>query len=226
MWLLASALQGQGASQYNRIRTRSPSPSLKRKAPGEDEEGFKPQGRPRKTAGGSSKVMLDDVGEYQPSQQFYISNTPGHSNGDLIKKVLEKCSAPLLGGAAVLTVLDVECLTKEEEPRTKCWKVVVPFKYKDLMENDELYPEGWRHRKFYGGRKLSDQKKKQPRLEDSRVREAEQELERERNALQQRQEDEQLALKVQNPGAVVDQNVTESNSGGSITETSVNSNSQ
>ena len=63
------------------------------------------------------------------------------------------------------------------------------------------------------------QKKKQPRLEDSRVREAEQELERERNALQQRQEDEQLALKVQNPGA-------ESNSGGSFTETSVNSNSQ
>ena len=58
------------------------------------------------------------------------------------------------------------------------------------------------------------------------MREAEKELERERNALQQRQEDEQLALKVQNPGAVVDQNVTESNSGGSFTETSVNSNSQ
>ena len=45
--------------------------------PGEDEDGFRPQGRPRKTAGGSSKVVLDDIGEYQPSQQFYISNTPG-----------------------------------------------------------------------------------------------------------------------------------------------------
>ena len=165
---------------------------MKRKSPGEDEEGFKPQGRPRKTAGGSSKVIVEDLGEYQPSLQYYISNTPGHSSGDLVKKVLEKCSAPLLGGNATLTVLDVECLTKEEEPRTRCWKIVVPFKFKNIMENDELYPEGWRHRKFFGGRKLTDQKKKQPRLEDPRLKEAEQELERERNAVKQRQEDERL----------------------------------
>ena len=89
-----------------------------------------------------------------------------------------------------MTVLDVECLTKEEEPRTKCWKVVVPFKFKDLMERDELYPEGWRHRKFFGGRKISDQKKKQPRLEDPRLKEAEEELEKERIEIQKRQEHE------------------------------------
>jgi hypothetical protein len=187
----------QGQGQNGRVRNRSTSPSIKRKASGEDGDGFKPQGRPRKTAGGSSKVMLEDLGEYQPSQQFYISNTPGHSSGDLIKKVLEKCSAPLLGGAAILTVLEVECLTKEDDPRTKCWKVVVPFKFKSLMDNDELYPEGWRHRKFFGGRKLTDQKKKQPRLEDPRFKEAEQELERERVAIQQRQEDERLAAENQ-----------------------------
>ena len=188
---------GQGQSQVvgqdkarDRVRPRSISPSTKRKASGEDEEGFRPQGRPRKTAGGASKVVLDDIGEYQPSQQFYVSNTPGHSTKDLIIKVLEKCSAPLLCGGSVLTVLDVECLTKEEEPRTKCWKVVVPFKFKDLMEKDELYPEGWRHRKFFGGRKISDQKKKQPRLEDPRLKEAEEELEKERIEVQKRQEDE------------------------------------
>jgi hypothetical protein len=65
------------------------------------------------------------------------------------------------------------------------------------MDNDELYPEGWRHRKFFGGRKLTDQKKKQPRLEDPRFKEAEQELERERVAIQQRQEDERLAAENQ-----------------------------
>ena len=113
-----------------------------------------------------------------------------HSSKDLIKKVLEKCSAPLLGGGSILTVLDVECLTREEEPRTKCWKVVVPFKFKELMENDELYPEGWRHRKFFGGRKISDQKKKQPRLEDPRLKEAEDELEKERMEVVKRQEEE------------------------------------
>ena len=74
------------------VRSRSTSPSTKRKAPGENEDGFRPQGRPRKTAGGASKVVLDDIGEYQPSHQFYVSNTPGHSTTELIKKVLEKCS--------------------------------------------------------------------------------------------------------------------------------------
>ena len=58
------------------------------------------------------------------------------------------------------------------------------------MEKDELYPEGWRHRKFFGGRKISDQKKKQPRLEDPRLKEAEEELEKERIELLKRQEDE------------------------------------
>ena len=232
---MAGALQGardreqQGQGQNGRVRNRSNSPSIKRKASGEDGDGFKPQGRPRKTAGGSSKVMLEDLGEYQPSQQFYISNTPGHSSGDLIKKVLEKCSAPLLGGAAILTVLEVECLTKEDDPRTKCWKVVVPFKFRSVMENDELYPEGWRHRKFFGGRKLTDQKKKQPRLEDPRLKEAEQELERERVAIQQRQEDERLAAENQHADMQPDGPPTAASSGehvGSSSETSDSMDSQ
>ena len=83
-------------------------------------------------------MELDDLGECQPHVQYYISNTPGHSTTDLIKKVLEKCSAPLLEGKAILTVHKVELLTKEDDPRTRCWKVTVPFKFKSLMENDEL----------------------------------------------------------------------------------------
>ena len=106
-------------------------------------------------------------------------------------------------------MVDIECLTREEEPRTKCWKVVVPYKYREVMENDELFPEGWRHRKFYGSRNTSDQKKKQPRLEDSRVKEAGQELERERNALNLRQEDEQRAQMVQDSDLAVDISDTE-----------------
>ena len=161
---IASALQAGRERQKGRnalsepVRDRSTSSSSKRKAPGEDSDGFRQQGRPRKTAGGSSKVALDDLGECQPSLQYYISNTPGHSTDELIKKVLEKCSAPLLKDQARLTVNKVECLTKEEEPRTRCWKVEVPFKFKSLMETDELYPEGWRHRKFFGDRRNSQRK--------------------------------------------------------------------
>ena len=61
-------------------------------------------------------------------------------------------AAPLEGGAD-LEVLEVELLTAEENPRTKCWKVTVPYKFKDLMEKDDLYLPGWKHRKFFGSRK-------------------------------------------------------------------------
>ena len=46
---------------------------------------------------------------------------------------------------------------------------------------------------------MSNQKKKQPRLEDPRLKDAEQELDRERIALQQRQEDEKLKDKALDP---------------------------
>ena len=39
---------------------------------------------------------MEDVGELQPSLQYYIGNTPGKANEDVIKKVLERCAAPLL----------------------------------------------------------------------------------------------------------------------------------
>ena len=77
-------------------------------------------------------------------------------------------------------------------------------------QNDELYPEGWRHRKFFGDRK-KQQPSKQPRMEDPRLKEAEQELERERIALQQRQEDERNAsLQNQSPNGPAQQEATES----------------
>ena len=56
-------------------------------------------------------------------------------------------------------------LTKEENPRSKCWKVRVPYKFKEVMEKDELYHAGWTHRKFFGARN-SNSKQKQPRLDD------------------------------------------------------------
>ena len=198
---LAAGRGRGGPGRTDQVRERSASD--KRKKPGEDEEGFKPQGRPRKTAGGSSKVVLDELGEVQPHLQYYISNTPGHATPELIKKVLEKCSAPLLKDQAILTVHKVECLTKEEDARTRCWKVAVPFKFKDVMENNELYPEGWRHRTFFGGRP-KQQPNKQPRLEDTRLKEAEQELERERLDLQQK---ERIARQTQS-GNIQEQHVT------------------
>ena len=122
------------------------------------------------------------------------------------RKFDQKCSDPLLEGKAILTVHKVELLTKEEDPRTRCWKVMVPFKFKSLMENDELYPEGWRHRKFFGDRRK--QPNKQPRLEDPRLREAEQELEKERIAAQNTQQDERNISQEKQPENVQPQQDT------------------
>jgi hypothetical protein len=34
-------------------------------------------------------------------------------------------------------------------------RIVVPFKFKAIMENNLLYPEGWRYREFVGNLKTS-----------------------------------------------------------------------
>ena len=113
-------------------------------------------------------MKVDGVGDYQPSLQFYIGNTPGKAGPEVIKKVMAKCSEPLLTDDS-LEIEEIELLTLEDNPRTKCWRIVVPYKYMKLMDNAELYPEGWRHRKFFGSRKSKHDKAKQPRLEDNIV---------------------------------------------------------
>ena len=49
----------------------------------------------------------------------------------------------------------MKCLNNLEvdpNPRTRCWKITVPYKIKELMVRDELYPTGWSHRQFYPAR--------------------------------------------------------------------------
>ena len=91
---------GLGGRDAHRVRSRSP--QVKRGPDGVevDEEGFRRPGRPRyqkrEATAGASKVVVEDVGELQPSLQYFIGNTPGKANEDVIKKVLERCAAPLL----------------------------------------------------------------------------------------------------------------------------------
>ena len=173
------------------VRERSVSPSQKRKHgenEGDSDDGFRKPGRPRKTVKGASKVMVEGVGDYQPSLQYYVGNTPGKAGPEVIKKVLAKCSEPLLSDGP-LQVEDIELLTQVENPRTKCWRIVVPYKYMSIMENPELYPDGWRYRKFFGSRKINE-KNKQPRLDDNIVNTVMKEVEQERLEVLERQSQE------------------------------------
>ena len=151
--------QGQGGTGAG-PRVRSRSPQVKRGPDGHavsdtEDTGFRRQGRPRnqnrQAAAGASKVVVEDVGELQPSLQYYIGNTPGRATEEVIRKVLEKCAVPLLeDSSSPLVIESVHCLTKDTDPRTRCWRVVVPPKFKDIMENTMLYPEGWKFREFVG----------------------------------------------------------------------------
>ena len=73
--------------------------------------------------------------------------------------MLKRCAAAVEGGSD-LVVDKVELLTKELDPRTKCWKVVVPYRFKSLMERDEVYPAGWKHRTFFGSGDVRDKRTK------------------------------------------------------------------
>ena len=140
-------VHGGAGSVHTGARSRSP--QVMRSSEGnavEDAAGYRRQGRPRhqnrQAASGASKVVIEEVGELQPSLQYYIGNTPGKANEEIIRKILEKCAAPLLEDTrGPLIIESVHCLTKDPDPRTKCWRVVVPPGFKDIMENSLLYPE-------------------------------------------------------------------------------------
>ena len=116
---------------------------------------------------GSSKVEVDEDGQAAPIE-VYIGNTTPAATESIVEAVLIKC-AKGIEATTDLKVLEVVQLAKQiENPRTKCWKVVVPYKYKELMENDALYPPGWCHRKFFSPRQNRNSAK-QPRKDDSIV---------------------------------------------------------
>jgi hypothetical protein len=109
--------------------------------------------KPRKTTVGKSNVDLAAMGlaaEAGPVE-IYVSNTANTTEKESIMKVLET-TASKIEDTAGFKVINAELLTKDLNPRTKCWKVTVPYKFRDLMENDELYPAGWRYRKFFASR--------------------------------------------------------------------------
>ena len=109
------------------------------------------QKKQRKVAYGSSQVNIEEEGSAAPVE-YYIGNTTPRATKEIIESVLIKCAEGVETGT-LFSVVEVQQLaTHIVDPRTKCWKVVVPYKYKNLMEKDELYPSGWTHRKFFGPR--------------------------------------------------------------------------
>ena len=110
--------------------------------------------RRRKVNYGTSGVMVAG-GEAAPYEVFIGNTNPG-STETIIKDVLLQCSESVPEEMKLqepLQVLEVVCLTRPSTDgtplRTKCWKVVVPNKFREHMMRHEAFPMGWSHRRFF-----------------------------------------------------------------------------
>ena len=112
----------------------------------------RPQQRP--VQNGTSKVKVD--GNEAAPYNVVIGNTHPDSTEDIIKEVLLKVSEQAPSDIRLdepLRINEVECLTK---PRTdgrriwvRTWRVQVPSKFREYMENPDAYPAGWTCRRYF-----------------------------------------------------------------------------
>ena len=135
-------------------------------------------------------MVIEEAGQAAPVE-IYIGNTTPAATEGIVEAVLMKC-AKGLDAQTEFKVLEVVQLAKQiEKPRTKCWKVVIPYKFKDMMEKDELYPPGWCHRKFFSPRQTANPAK-QARKDDGIVQEVIKEQQRKEEANRQAVDDIQV----------------------------------
>ena len=89
----------------------------------------------------------------QPSYQHFVGNTPGSMDKNTLELVFKELAVNIMqekGMEGALEIEDCNLLTKEQNTRTRVWRVVVPHKYKEVLQDDRLYPTGWHHREFEG----------------------------------------------------------------------------
>ena len=117
--------------------------------------------KPRKVTYGKSKVMVDGA-EAAPVETF-VGNTKAKATPEKITAVMKQC-ADELPEKVQLEILEVKCLANFDlypNARTKCWKLTVPYKFKELMMNEEIYPAGWSNRQFYPPRQNKAKRQKE-----------------------------------------------------------------
>ena len=78
-----------------------------------------------------------------------MGNTRADTVKEKVEEVLKLCAEKQ--SVQDFKVEDVVSLTKEENPRTRSWKVVVPARLRDVMSNPAMYPPGWSFRAFRQG---------------------------------------------------------------------------
>ena len=119
-----------------------------------------PRRQPRKITYGTKNIA--SAGAEAAPIEVFVGNTNPRATDVIVAAVLKDCAKDM-PEKPELEILSVRCLTNPERdpnPRTKSWVVRVPFMFKSLMENDDLYPAGWSHRKYFPARNQTNQNKR------------------------------------------------------------------
>ena len=98
-----------------------------------------PHRRPRKVTYGKSKVTVE--GAEAAPVEIFIGNTNPKATPEIISKVMKQCAQDL-PEKVELEVLEVKCLNNldvDPNPRTQCWKLTVPYRFRELMASDDLF---------------------------------------------------------------------------------------
>ena len=105
---------------------------------------------------GSSKITVTGRPDWAAPVEVFVSNTSPDITENDVMEILKLCAddAKKEAGNEYLeefAVKQVKCLTRLdiENLRTKCWRVSVPFRYKEYLQSDLAYPLGWCHRPYY-----------------------------------------------------------------------------
>ena len=171
---------------------------MKRLRPGAiDQDGFRVPGRTARKAvpRGTSTVDLSSLGGALAAPiDRYVGNTGQGMTKELVKEALLMCAAGLPGGAA-LEVLEVTQINSHlQHARTRAWKVTVPYKCREIMDKQELYPDGWSHRAYFAPRQ--ERSKRARAGEGLRVEEALLQGEERANVARQQQQEDRVEQEV------------------------------
>ena len=115
-------------------------------------EPWQPQGRPRKVKGkarpkvNTGNANMAGLEDLAGPAEFWIGNTRADTNNEKVAEVLKQAADNIK--VIDFKVEEVVCLTKEDRPRTRSWKVAVPARLKEVMLDPQMYPPGWTFRAF------------------------------------------------------------------------------
>ena len=84
--------------------------------------------------------VIDIEGAEAAPVSFFIGNTNPNSTKEAIAKVIKQCANEMKVKPGELKDEDIEakCMTHIENPRTKCWKLTVPNKWRETFRDESF----------------------------------------------------------------------------------------